>query len=246
MFNTKNNFTVNKKLLFITLFFCTILLSAQDLTNNLKLWSSIGVSYDINKNLTGKLSQLFAFNASPTNYSFSQTKLALAYKIKRRVYVEGGYVRGLFNESNSLRNQGATSGWFNTLAVDRFYSNFSLKHDIVKRLSLKHKIEFQYYFPDLDKYKTRSIYSARLGYNVRRSSVSPYIEGQFYYYNGGIISNGFKRFRFKTGLSFKPVKDSSMRLSIYYIFQNEFNTDQLSDNDYAVFGFNLSFKIKNL
>jgi Protein of unknown function (DUF2490) len=245
MFNTKNNFTVNKKLIFITLFFCTILLSAQDLTNNLKLWSSIGVSYDINKNLTGKLSQLFAFNASPTNYSFSQTKLALAYKIKRRVYVEGGYVRGLFNESNSLRNQGATSGWFNTLAVDRFYSNFSLKHDIVKRLSLKHKIEFQYYFPDLKKYKSRSIYSFRMSYNVIKSSVSPYIENQLFYYNGGaVISNGFKRFRFKSGVSFKLIKDSSMRCSIYYLFQNEFNTDQLPDNDYTVIGTSISFKIK--
>jgi hypothetical protein len=153
-------------------------------------------------------------------------------------------VRGLFNDTNSLRNQGATSGWFNTLAVDRVYGNFSLKHDIVKRLSLKHKIEFQHFFTDLDKYKNRSIYSARLGYNIRRSSVSPYIEGQFYYYNGGIISNGFKRFRFKTGLSFKPVKDSSMRLSFYYLIQNELNTDQLPDNDYTVIGTSISFKIK--
>jgi Protein of unknown function (DUF2490) len=234
---------INTTITIVMFLFFSLAMNAQDLTNNLKLWTGVSVSYGINDNLNGKLSQLFAFNASPTNYSFSQTKLALSYKIKRRVYAEGGYVRGLFNDSNSLSAQGATSGWFNTLAVDRIYGNFSLKHDIVKRLSLKHKIEFQYYFPDLDKYKTRSIYSARLGYNVRRSSVSPYIEGQFYYYNGGIISNGFKRFRFKSGLSFKPVKDSSMRLSFYYLIQNEVNTDQLPDNDYSVIGTNLSFKI---
>jgi Protein of unknown function (DUF2490) len=244
MFLTKKNSPKIKNFLFITFLFCTISLSAQDLTNNLKLWSGVSVSYGINDNLNGKISQLFSFNVSPVGYSFSQTKLALLYKIKRRVYVEGGYVRGLFNDSNALRDQGATSGWFNTLAVDRIYGNFSLKHDIVKRLSLRHKIEFQYYTPDIDKYKTRSIYSARLGYNVRRSSVSPYVEGQFFYYNGGIISNEFKRFRFKTGLSFKPVKDSSMRLSFYYLYQNEYNTDQLSDNDYTVFGTNISFKIK--
>lgn len=233
-----------KKAIFISLLFCVVSVNAQDLTNNLKIWSGVSVSYGINKSLTGKISQLFSFNVSPVGYSFSQTKLALAYKIKRRTYIEGGYVRGLFNDSNTLRDQGATSGWFNTLAVDRIYGNFSLKHDIVKRLSLRHKIEFQYYTPDIDKYKTRSIYSARLGYNVRRSSVSPYVEGQFFYYNGGIISNGFKRFRFKTGLSFKPVKDSSMRLSFYYLYQNEYNTDQLPDNDYTVFGTNISFKIK--
>jgi len=216
---------------------------SQDLTNNLKIWSGVSVSYKIDNNFKAKLSQLFAFNTSPANYSFSQTKLSLSYKIKRRTYIEGGYVRGLFNSSNSLTRQGATSGWFNTLAVDRIYGKFSFRHDIVKRLSLNHKIEFQYYFPDLDKYKSRSIYSARLGYNVRKSSLSPYIEVQLFYYQGGIISNGIKRFRLKPGLSFKPIKDSSMGISIYYIFQNEFNTDQLSDNDYSVIGTSLSFKI---
>ena len=127
--------------------------------------------------------------------------------------------------------------------MDRIYGNFSLKHNLVKRLSLKHKIEYQYFFPDIDKYKTRTIYSARIGYNVKRSSLTPYIENQLFYYNGGIISNGVKRYRFKTGLRFRPVKDSSMGLSFYYLFQNEFNTDELSDNDYTVLGFSLSFKI---
>lgn len=235
----------NKKTFIVLLFLFSSTVYSQDLTNNLKSWSGISVAYGINQNLRAKVSQLFAFNVSPTNYSFSQTKLALSYKLKRRTYIEGGYVRGLFNESNSLRRQGATSGWFNTLAVDRVYGNFSYKHDIVKRLSLKHKIEYQYFFSDLDKYKTRSRYAARISYNVRRSSLTPYIENQLYYYQGGAISNGIKRYRFKTGLSFKPIKDSSMGISIYYLLQNEFSTDQLSDNDYSVLGFNLSFKIKS-
>ena len=153
-------------------------------------------------------------------------------------------MRGLFNDSNSLRNQGATTGWFNTLAVDRLYGNFSYKHDLVKRLSLKHKIEFQYFFPDLRKYKTLSIYAAKVGYNVRKSSLAPFFEGQFYYYQGGEISSGIKRFRFKTGLSFKPIRRSSTKLSFYYLYQNEFDTEQFSDNDYTVLGMNLSFKIK--
>ncbi|MFH4963426.1 DUF2490 domain-containing protein [Gaetbulibacter sp. M235] len=235
---------IKKTITIVVFSFFSLSMNSQDLTNNLKLWSGVNVSYGINDNLTGKLSQLFAFNASPTTYSFSQTKLSLSYKIKRRIYVEGGYVRGLFNDSNSLRNQGATSGWFNTLAVDRISGSFSFKHDLVKRLSLSHEIEFQYFFPDLDKYKTRTTYSTRLGYNVKRSSLSPYIESMFYYYQGGIISNGIKRFRLKPGISFKPIKNSSMGISIYYIYQNEFKTDQLPDNDYSVIGTNLSFKIK--
>ncbi len=234
---------INRGLLGALLFATTLTINAQDLSNNLKIWGGLSFSYKASDNVTLKLGQLFAYNASPSSYSFSQTKLGVSYKIKRRTYVEAGYVRGLFNDTNSLRAQGATSGWFNKLAVDRVYANFSYKHDIVKRLSLKHKFEFQYFFPDLDKYKTRAIYSARLGYNVRRSSFSPYIEGQVYNYGGGIISGGFKRFRFKTGFSFKPIKDSSMKTSFYYLAQNEYNTDQLADNDYAVVGFSLSFKL---
>ncbi|RLD28817.1 MAG: hypothetical protein DRI75_05440 [Bacteroidetes bacterium] len=233
-----------KKTLIPLLFFTSFTISSQDLTNNLKAWTGANLSYEINENVKAKLSQLFAFNVSLGNYSFSQTKLSLSYKIKRRTYVEGGYVRGLFNDSNSLRAQGASSGWFNTLVVDRIYGNFSYKHDLVHRLSLRHKIEFQYFFPDLDKYKTRSLYSTRLGYNVKRSSLSPYIDGQFFYYQGGIISDGIKRYRIKAGLSFKPIKDSSMRASIYYLFQNEIKTEQLPDNDYTVIGTSLSFTLK--
>lgn len=233
-----------KKTFILLLFFSSFTMSSQDLTDNLKAWTGASLSYKINEDFKAKLSQLFAFNVSPINYSFSQTKLSLSYKIKRRTYVEGGYVRGLFNDSNSLRAQGASSGWFNTLVVDRIYGNFSYKHDVAHRLSLRHKIEFQYFFPDIDKYKTRSIYSARFGYNVRKSSLSPYLEGQFFYYQGGIISNGIKRYRIKAGVSFKPIKDSSMRASVYCMIQNEINTDQLPDNDYAVIGTSLSFKIK--
>jgi len=232
-----------RKLSIVILFLYSYSINSQDLTDNLKSWSGISLSYKLNDNLNAKMNQLFAFNVSPANYSFSQTKLALSYKIKRRTYIEGGYVRGLFNESNSLRRQEATAGWFNTLTVDRVYSNFSFRHDIVKRLSLKHKIEFQYFFPELDKYKTRTIYSARIIYNVRRSSLAPYLENQLFYYDGGIISSGIKRHRIKAGLSFKPIKDSSMGLSIYYMLQNEFDTDQISDNDYSVLGINLSFKL---
>jgi len=232
-----------KKTLIALLISCSFAANSQDLTNNLKLWSGVSISYKLNTNLNLKLSQLLAYNTSPSKYSFSQTKLAVSYKLKRRTYIGGGYVRGLFNSSNSLIEQGATSSWFNKLAVDRIYGNFSYKHDIVKRLSLKHKIEFQYFFTDLDKYKTRTIYSARLGYNVRKSSLTPFIESQFYNYSGGIISSGIKRFRFKSGISFKPIKDSSMGVSIYYISQNEFKTEELSENDYSVFGLSLSFKL---
>lgn len=234
-----------KKIFTITLLLISLNLSAQDLTDNLKVWNSVSASYKINSDFKAGISQLFAFNLSPTTYSFSQTRLGLSYKIKRRMYAEGGYVRGLFSESNALRRQNATAGWFNTLAVDRVYGNFSYKHDIVKRVSLKHEFEFQYFFPDIEKFKSRSIYSARIAYNVRNSSVTPYLENQLFYYAGGtILSNGIKRNRIKLGLSFKPLKDVPVSTTLYYMYQDEFKTEALSANDYSVVGLHLSFQIK--
>ncbi|NCO63747.1 MAG: DUF2490 domain-containing protein [Flavobacteriales bacterium] len=234
-----------KKLIGISTLLLSLNLSAQDLTNNLKSWNSVSVSYKIDSNFKAKFSQLFAFNLSPTNYSFSQTGIGLSYKIKKNIYIEGGYVRGLFNESNALRRQNATAGWFNTLAVDRVYGNFSYKHDIVKRVSLKHEFEFQYFFPDIEKFKSRSIYSARIAYNIRSSSVTPYLENQLFYYAGGtILSNGIKRNRIKLGLSFKPLKDVPVSTTLYYMYQDEFKTEPLSANDYSVVGLHLSFQIK--
>ena len=217
---------------------------AQDLTDNLKYWTEIRVSYKISPKLKVKFAQLFAFNASTFGYSFSQTELSFAYRLKRRTYIEGGYVRGLFNDSKSLRRQGASSDLFNTLSVDRIFVKLSYKHNLAKQVTLKHKIEFQYFFLDLNKYKTRSVYSAIVSYHVKRSSLTPFLEGRFYFYHGGEISNGFKRFRLKTGLRFNPIKGFPMRATIYVLFQNEFNTEQLSDNDYTVLGSTISFKIK--
>lgn len=233
-----------KKTLVVLLFLFSSNIYTQDLTDNLKCWTEIRVSYKITPTLKAKFGQLFAFNISPFGYSFSQTELSLAYRLKRRTYIEGGYVRGLFKDSKSLRKQGASSDLFNTLSVDRVFVKFSYKHNIAKRVSLKHKIEFQYFLLDLNKYKTRSIYSAKVSYHVRRSSLTPFLECRFYFYRGGEISNGFKRFRLKTGLRFNPIKGFPMRATLYVLFQNEFNTEQLSDNDYTVLGSTLSFRIK--
>tara|TARA_R110002126_G_scaffold9856_1_gene44238 strand:+ start:402 stop:1115 length:714 start_codon:yes stop_codon:yes gene_type:complete len=230
--------------LIIVLIMTSSIINSQDLTDNLKVWSGISLKYGISENLDVKFSQLFSHNVSPTAFSFAQSKLALSYKIKRRTYVETGYVSGLFNDSRSLRDQGVNTVMFNKLAIGRIYANFSFKHDIVKRLSLRHKPEIQYFFTSLEKYQVRAIYAARLSYNVRRSSLAPYLENQFFYYTGGDISSGIKRYRLKPGVNFKPFEDFPMGVSIYYIIQKEFGTDNLPENDYNVLGFNLSFTLK--
>lgn len=233
-----------KKVSVFALIMTSWVVRSQDLTDNLKIWSGIGLKYEIADNLDLDFGQMFSYNVSPAGYSFSQSKLALKYRIKRRTYVEAGYVNGLFNDSRSLRDQGFNTLMFNKLAVGRIYANFSYRHDIVKRLSLRHDPEIQYFFRALEKYQVRVLYAARLIYNVRRSSLSPYLENQFFYYTGGLISGGIKRYRLKPGVNFKPFEDFPMGVSIYYIIQKEFNTDFLPENSYNVLGFHLSFTLK--
>jgi hypothetical protein len=233
-----------RKVLIVVLIMMGSVVRSQDLTENLKVWSGITLKYGISDDFDIRFGQMFSYNVSPTEYSFSQTKLALSYRIKRRTYVEAGYVNGLFNDSRSLRNQGVNTEMFGKLAIGRVFANFSYRHDIVKRLSLRHDPEIQYFFNKLEKYQVRGVYAARLIYNVRRSSLAPYLENQFFYYTGGDIGSGIKRYRLKPGVNFNPFEDFPMGVSIYFIIQKEFNTEFLPENDYNVFGFNLSFTLK--
>lgn len=217
---------------------------SQDLTNNAKLWFGTSVNYKIDKNFKAKFGALYAHNTSPSYFSFAQFKLGLSYKIKRRMYLEFGYKKQLLSDSQTKRDlYNITPGLFNKLEFDRIYLSYSFKHDLVERVSLKHEIEYENFFPAVQKYHNRYIYSAKLSYNIRRSSFSPFIENQIYYYAGGEISNGIKRHRIKTGVNFKPIKDFAMSTSIYHIYQNEFNTEQLSENDYSAFAISLNFNL---
>jgi len=136
-----------------------------------------------------------------------------------------------------------TPGLFNKLEFDRIYTSFSFKHDLVKRLSFKHELEAQLSMPAVQKYKSRYIYSGKLAYNIKKSSITPYLENQVYYYAGGDISGGIKRYRLVSGIQFKPINDFPLSTSLYYLYQNEFNTSPLSENDYTAAGISLTFSI---
>jgi len=217
---------------------------AQDLTNNFKKWYGINLNTKINKNLKLKFGALLSQNSSPSGYSFSQGKLGLSYKIKKHTYVEFGYVKELLNDSQKKRDlYNITPGLFNKLEFDRIYTNFSYKHSLVNRVSFKHKLEFQLFLPAVQKYKYRYVYSGTLAYNIKKSSITPYLINQIYYYTGGDISGGIKRYRLVSGIRFKLIKNFPLSTSLYYLYQNEFNTGILKENDYKAIGISLTFKI---
>lgn len=218
--------------------------NAQDLTNDFKTWYGVNANIDLNSDFRIKAGAILSLNTAPTDYSFSQGKIGLSYKIKRRMYVEGGYSRLLLNYTTARQEEfDLEPGLFNKLAFDRAYLNYSFRHDLVNRLSLRHKLEGQYFFPAVEKHQSRLVLVQRLSYNIRRTSVSPYIEQQLFYYAGGEIPNGVRRFRIKTGLRFNLIDDFPMTTSIYFMMQNEMNTNPLPENDYNVFGISASFSL---
>lgn len=240
------NKTYTKRLMYLMILSIFISQGAkcQDLTNDFKTWYGINLNTKINKNLKLKFGALLAENTSPSSFSFAQGKLGLSYKIVKNTFVEVGYVKELLNDSQKKRDlYNITPGLFNKLEFDRIYTSFSFKHDLINRLSLKHELEAQLSMPAVQKYKSRYIYSSKLAYNIKKSSITPYIENQVYYYAGGDISGGIKRYRLVSGIKFKPINDFPLSTSLYYLYQNEFNTSPLSENDYTALGISLTFSI---
>lgn len=235
-----------KRLMYLMIFsiFISQRAKSQDLTNDFKTWYGINLNTKINKNLKLKFGALLGENTAPSSFSFAQGKLGLSYKIKKNTFVEVGYVKELLNDSQKKRDlYNMTPGLFNKLEFDRIYTSFSYKHDLINRFSLKHELEAQLSMPAVQKYKSRYIYSNKLAYNIKKSSITPYIENQVYYYAGGDISGGIKRYRLVSGIQFKPINDFPLSTSLYYLYQNEFNTSPLSENDYTALGISLTFSI---
>lgn len=235
-----------RRLICLMIFSIFILQAAksQDLTNNFKNWYGLNLNTKINDNLKLKFGVLLSENTAPSSYSFAQGKLGLSYKIKKYTYVEVGYVKELLNDSQKKRDlYNITPGLFNKLEFDRIYTSFSFKHVLINRLSLKHELEAQLFMPAVQKYKSRYIYSGKLAYNIKKSSITPYIENQVYYYAGGDISGGIKRYRLVSGIRFRPFDDFPLSTSLYYLYQNEFSTSPLSENDYTALGISLTFRI---
>ncbi|MDP2068689.1 MAG: DUF2490 domain-containing protein [Lutibacter sp.] len=240
------NKTYPKRLMYLMIFsiFISQGVKSQDLTNEFKIWYGINVNTKINKNFKLKFGAMLAENTNPSSFSFAQGKLGLSYKIQKNTFVEVGYVKELLNDSQKKRDlYDITPGLFNKLEFDRIYTSFSFKHDLVKRLSFKHELEAQLSMPAVQKYKSRYIYSGKLAYNIKKSSITPYLENQVYYYAGGDISGGIKRYRLVSGIQFKPINDFPLSTSLYYLYQNEFNTSPLSENDYTAAGISLTFSI---
>lgn len=183
----------------ILLLFCPFLLIAQE--QDFQQWSKIGVSYDLNKDLSVSLDQGFRFreNASLPDVIFSN--LSLKYDLIKKWSVAIGY-RYITDFDLSQ----------NTSTSHRIYSDINYRKK-KKRWLMKNRLRYQY---QEENFTLRDKVS--LSYNIRKTPLEPFTAFELFFKD-----SEFKKWRYTLGASYPFLKEFD--IDVYYRLQQLFNTN---------------------
>ena len=183
----------------ILLLFCPFLLIAQE--QDFQQWSKIGVSYDLNKDLSVSLDQGFRFreNASLPDVIFSN--LSLKYDLIKKWSVAIGY-RYITDFDLSQ----------NTSTSHRIYSDINYRKK-KKRWLMKNRLRYQY---QEENFTLRDKVS--LSYNIRKTPLEPFTAFELFFKD-----SEFKKWRYTLGASYPFLKEFD--IDVYYRLQQSFNTN---------------------
>lgn len=184
---------------FILLLFCPFLLIAQE--QDFQQWSKIGVSYDLNKDLSVSLDQGLRFreNASLLDVTFSN--LSLKYDLIKKWSVAIGY-RYITDFDMSQ----------NTSTIHRIYSDVNYRKK-KKRWLMKNRLRYQY---QEENFTLRDKVS--LSYNIRKTPLEPFTAFELFFKD-----SEFKKWRYTLGASYPFLKEFD--IDVYYRLQQSFNTN---------------------
>jgi hypothetical protein len=184
---------------FILLLFCPFLLIAQE--QDFQQWSKIGVSYDLNKDLSVSLDQGFRFreNASLPDVTFSN--LSLKYDLIKKWSVAIGY-RYITDFDLSQ----------NTSTSHRIYSDINYRKK-KKRWLMKNRLRYQY---QEENFTLRDKVS--LSYNIRKTPLEPFTAFELFFKD-----SEFNKWRYTLGASYPFLKEFD--IDAYYRIQQSFNTN---------------------
>lgn len=184
---------------FILLLFCPLLLIAQE--QDFQQWSKIGVSYDLNKDLSVSLDQGFRFreNASLPDVTFSN--LSLKYDLIKKWSVAIGY-RYITDFDLSQ----------NTSTSHRIYSDINYRKK-KKRWLMKNRLRYQY---QEENFTLRDKVS--LSYNIRKTPLEPFTAFELFFKD-----SEFKKWRYTLGASYPFLKEFD--IDVFYRLQQSFNTN---------------------
>lgn len=184
---------------FILLLFSPFLLIAQE--QDFQQWSKIGVSYDLNKDLSVSLDQGLRFreNASLPDVTFSN--LSLKYDLIKKWSVAIGY-RYITDFDLSQ----------NTSTSHRIYTDVNYRKK-KKRWLMKNRLRYQY---QEENFTLRDKVS--LSYNIRKTPLEPFTAFELFFKD-----SEFKKWRYTLGASYPFLKEFD--IDVYYRLQQSFNTN---------------------
>lgn len=184
---------------FILLLFCPFLLFAQE--QDFQLWSKVGASYNLNKDLRVSLYQGFRAreNASLPDVTFSN--LSLKYDLIKKWSVAIGY-RYITDFDLSQ----------NTSTSHRIYTDINYRKK-KKRWLMKNRLRYQY---------QEEIFTLRdkvsLSYNIRKTPLEPFTAFELFFKD-----SEFNKWRYTLGASYPFLKEFD--IDAYYRIQQSFNTN---------------------
>jgi len=187
-------------------------------------WNSAEVSYEVNKKLDLKLTQLFSFNITDSfTNNFNQSSLQADYDLNKHVSLRAAAMFTNFPSSGT-----------NTM---RGILRFSYKFNPLKFLTWTNSIQTEYHSNQETRYRERIIYVSRLSLKKRLKflRLSPSVTYWLFYNIGGdpirhydatgaktySTPDGFHRSRLFINLNSKI--NSKFQVSLYYMNQQEFN-----------------------
>jgi hypothetical protein len=213
-------------LIFISLLACTFV-SAQDLTDDVKSFSSIIVNHKLNTKSRLSLGYTGITDLNTGNTNYHQIGLTYRYKTSKVGYIST-------NVDLISIQQRSTSSF---KKYSRFGAGYT-HNSSIGRFLIDNDFGGEVFFPKFSKYQYRWIYALDVTYrlNFTKWKIRPYSNLKVYYYSGGDLINYYDdegdllalkspndihRWRWYLGVKMRPSKDINVILS--YFHNEEFN-----------------------
>ena len=213
-------------------------LQAQDLSNNLKLYHTLGVSKDLGSRDNLSLSGTMLGDAITAQFEYFQFGLAYSRKVGKRSKIEAGADAIRIKEPGSAFKK-----------YYRFSASYQFQHKW-HWFQLNHAAEAEYFIPGFSKFQSR--WSAESEVTTRKSWTSfkfrPFTRFKMYYYHGGNYlsyydndgdlqakqsPNDVHRWRWYGGVKFRIAK--SVNAKICYFWNEEFNAGLRENSDINIY-----------
>ena len=222
---------------FLFLIITNVSFSQSD-TNDLSLWSSIGINYSPTKKLDFELEQQLRLkeNISETDKYFTQ--LSAEYEVFKNLKLGGG-VRYIKENDN----EGAVQGYENHFRfhLDASYKQSLNNFDIKYRVRYQNENELGVSNEEGDYANQHIRFKTSIGYNIKKWKLDPEISAEIFNHFEKGDENGYDKYRLSIGTDYKFKKLG--KIGIFYMFEKELNESIPETTN--IIGLNYSYTIKN-